>query len=59
MMRVRQVVAWVFMVGGVIGSVLSVLGIIGKGEPQLVLQLSWFALIYSGFNGVQIVTDAK
>lgn len=50
----RRVVAWGFLCGGIVGMTLVQFGVIGEGEPKLVLQLSLLALVYEGFNAVQI-----
>lgn len=42
-------------VGGVVGAFLSWLKVIGKNEPQLVLQLSWAALWYSGYTLLNVI----
>lgn len=34
------------------GAVLSQLGVIGGGEPKLVLHLSWAALFFTGLVGL-------
>lgn len=48
----RQVIAWVFLVGGLVGFTLSAFRIIAENEPLIVLLLSWAALCYEGFNSV-------
>lgn len=57
--KIKLGIAWTFLVGGIIGFVLSALRIIAKEEPLIVLLLSWSALIYEGFNGVMIAGDNK
>lgn len=59
MIRLRIAVGWIILGAAIVGAILSALGVVGKHEPQLVLQLSWFALIYEGFNAVQISNDAN
>lgn len=59
MKRVQQGIAWLFLVGGIIGFTLSALDIIAKNEPKLVLLLSWSALIYEGFNSVLLTAQRK
>lgn len=51
---VKLGIAWVFLVGGTIGFLLSLFRVIGDSEPLLVLLLSWAALVYEGFNAVCI-----
>lgn len=58
MATVKVVIAWVFLVGGLIGFTLSALRLIAESEPLLVLLLSWGALIYEGFNSV-ILTQSQ
>jgi hypothetical protein len=55
----KRVIAWVFLVGGLLGFALSLFQVIGKDEPLLVLLLSWAALVYEGFNAVAIQDDKK
>lgn len=50
----KKVVAWVMLIGAILGSVLSFVGTIGAREPQLVLQLSWFALIFAAIDALLI-----
>jgi hypothetical protein len=50
----KKVVAWVMLAGSATGSALSFAGIVGKNEPQLVLQLSWFALLFAAIDGLLI-----
>lgn len=42
------------LIAAVIGDALSWFEVIGKGEPKLVLHLSWFALIFSALDAVLI-----
>lgn len=42
---------------GVAGAILSLMKVIGAEEPQLVLQLSWAALWFVGFELVQTAGD--
>jgi len=50
----KRYLAWALLVASVIGDVLSWMEIVGKGEPKLVLHLSWFALIFSSLDAVLI-----
>ena len=50
----KKVIAWVFLVGGIIGFALSAMRLIAPEEPLIVLLLSWAALIYEGFNAIGI-----
>jgi hypothetical protein len=52
---VRLVVAWLMFVGGLVGTVLSWIRIIGKEEPLIVLMLSWLALVFAGMDAIFIV----
>lgn len=52
MSRVKAVIAWTFLVGGLIGFTLSAFRVIAENEPLIVLLLSWGALVYEGFNSV-------
>jgi hypothetical protein len=54
----RVVIAWVFLIGGLIGFTLSAFQVIAKDEPLIVLLLSWAALIYEGFNAVVLTSDS-
>lgn len=58
MRKAQRGLAWIFLVGGLTGFLLSMFEIIAKEEPKLVLLLSWTALIYEGFNSV-ILTGKK
>jgi hypothetical protein len=42
--RARTIVAWALLIGSIIGYPISALTI-AKGEPPVVLFLSWFAII--------------
>lgn len=58
MTNVRRTIAWVFLVGGLIGFTLSAFRVIAEDEPLLVLLLSWAALVYEGFNSVVLTGKA-
>jgi hypothetical protein len=59
MVHIRLVVAWTLLLGGITLDVLAWLGLIAQNEPALVLHLSIWALIFEGFNGVQVASDRK
>lgn len=48
----QKAVAWVQVVYGGGGAVLSQVGVIGGNEPKLVLHLSWLALFFTGLVGL-------
>jgi hypothetical protein len=52
--KMRRRVAWSMFCASILGFVSTAVGLIAKGEPKTVTLLSWAALIYEGFNGVQI-----
>lgn len=54
MSRARLVLAWVFLLGGILGHVLAALRILAPDEPQVVLHLSLLAITIEGFNAVGI-----
>lgn len=54
----KRVLAWGMLVGSLAGSGASLAGWIAKGEPQVVLQLSWFALIFSAVDAIFIEHDS-
>lgn len=39
------------------GMVLGQLGVVGQGEPKLVLHLSWAALFFTGLVGLIAASD--
>lgn len=49
------VIGVTMFVGGIIGAALSFAKVIGAKEPQLVLQLSWAALWYSGYTLLNVI----
>jgi hypothetical protein len=49
------VIAIAMFTGGITGAILTLFRIIGKNEPQLVLQLSWAALWYSGYTMINVI----
>lgn len=57
MVRARVVIAWVMLVGGLIGWPLSQLTI-AKDEPPFVLALSWLAIILTAWD-VLNTTDVR
>lgn len=59
MNRAKVIIAWVFLVGGLIGFTLSAFRLIAKNEPLIVLLLSWGALVYEGFNSVVLTHDQE
>jgi hypothetical protein len=58
MKKIRVRLAWVLLLGGSTGFILSALGLLAPEEPRFVLLLSWGAIVIEGFNGVQIAHDA-
>ena len=44
------------LIAAATGSLLSTpwIGVLGENEPQLVLQLSWFALLFAAVDGLLI-----
>ena len=46
------VVSWCFMFGGLLGMALTRLQLIGESEPEYVLQLSWFAVVATGYGNI-------
>ena len=57
MKRVRLVIAWTMLLGGIVAWPVSALTF-ARSEPQFVLGLSFLAIIIEGFNGVQAAVDA-
>jgi hypothetical protein len=55
----QRPIAWLLLIGGLVGFGLSAIDLLAPNEPKLVLLLSWGALIYEGYNGVQIAEDSK
>lgn len=55
--RIKLTVAWLMAMGSVAGMVATQVGWIGAGEPKLVLQLSWGALLLTGIDGLLISTE--
>jgi hypothetical protein len=53
MIRARRWIAWVMLVGGLVMWPVSA-ATWAKGEPQFVLGLSFMALVYEGWNAIQI-----
>lgn len=58
MTKLRLALAWVLLVGALIGWPLSAMTV-AKKEPQFILGLSWVAILLEGFNGVQIAADRE
>lgn len=58
MMRARLIAAWCMLIGGLIGWPLAMFWF-AKEEPPIVLSLSFLALIYEGFNAIQIAKDKE
>lgn len=56
MAKARRVIAWLMFVGGLVGWPLAAFWL-AKDEPQFVLGLSFLALVYEGFNALQIAHD--
>lgn len=56
MKTVRRVIAWVMFVGGIVMWPVSA-RTWARDEPQFVLGLSFLALVYEGFNALQIAHD--
>lgn len=54
--KFRLTLGWIFFAGGLILWPLSAFTW-AKEEPQFVLGLSFMALIFEGFNGIQIADD--
>jgi hypothetical protein len=50
--RLEWTVATIQALYGGCGAVLGQLGVVGKGEPKLVLHLSWAALFFTGLVGL-------
>lgn len=59
MKKFQKTIAWVFLIGGLTGFLLSLFDIIAKDEPLFVLLLSWTALIYEGFNSVILTGNSN
>jgi hypothetical protein len=55
--RIKLGFAWVMTLGSAAGMVATQLELIGSGEPKVVLQLSWAALLFTGFDGLLISTE--
>jgi hypothetical protein len=51
------VVGTVMTVYGLAGGIASQIGWVGKGEPKLVLHLSWAALFFAGLVGLIAAVD--
>lgn len=58
MVRVRLVLAWILLVGSLVGWALSLAGVIAKGEPQFVLSLSWAAITLTAWD-IMSTTDVR
>lgn len=55
--RLKMAVAWTMALGSAAGMVVTQLGWIGDGEPLVVLQLSWGALLLTGIDGLLITSE--
>lgn len=53
----KLAVAWTMAVGSAAGMVATQFGLIGDGEPLVVLQLSWGALLLTGIDGLLITSE--
>lgn len=56
MAKARLVIAWFMLAGGIVGWPLAAFWL-AREEPQFVLALSFMALIFEGFNALQIAHD--
>ena len=54
-----KLVAWSMVVCSAAGIVATQLGALGEGEPKLVLQLSWAALLFSGLDAILIAHEDR
>lgn len=50
--KVRRRVAWVLLVGSIVGWPLSALTL-ASGEPQFILGLSWLAIFFTAWDILQ------
>lgn len=55
--HLKMAVAWTMAIGSAAGMVATQLGLIGDGEPLVVLQLSWGALLLTGIDGLLITSE--
>lgn len=46
------VVSYVFLIFSVVGFFLGVFGIYPKGEPIIILSISWLALVFSSYGNI-------
>lgn len=53
----KLVSSLLMITGSLVGMTLSQLDLIAQGEPKIVLQLSWAALLFAGFDGLMIATE--
>lgn len=55
--HLKLAVAWAMALGSTAGMAATQLGWIGDGEPLVVLQLSWGALLLTGVDGLLIASE--
>lgn len=53
----KKALAWLMVLTSAAGMIATQFGVIAEGEPRVVLQLSWAALLFSGFDGLLITKD--
>jgi hypothetical protein len=58
MKKLRLTLAWIMFLGCIVMWPVAAFWL-AKDEPQFVLGLSFLALIYEGFNAIQIAKDAQ
>jgi hypothetical protein len=54
---VKKALAWGMVAISTAGMIATQTGTVGSGEPRLVLQLSWAALLFSGLDGIFVTHD--
>jgi hypothetical protein len=53
---VKKALAWMMTLGAAAGIGATQMRLIGEGEPLVVLQLSWAALLFAGLDGLLIAS---
>jgi len=56
---VKKALAWLMTLGASAGIIATQAGWVGDGEPLLVLQLSWAALLFAGLEGLLIASEDR
>lgn len=50
----ERLLAWIFLIGALAIDIAAWTGLVAKDEPQFVLHLSTWALIYAAFTAVMV-----